>query len=216
MLHWWKYKRNLSPYRDHALPAADYRSVWSHLYHCQDCREEVDVYERFGESLREMPSARVPAELVSRIRQRVSAERARRERPGWLWTVKNQWGHLALPGAAGIFSAVLLFVMFASHFASPLRAVAGDVPLVVRTSARLRDSRALELNSNMGDFVVQILVDRQGRVADYDIVAGTYTAEDARTLRNNLLFAVFDPATIFGTPTSDTLILSYRKVHVRG
>jgi hypothetical protein len=216
MLHWLKFRKKLSAYRDHSLRAEEFRSVWSHLYHCAECREELGAYEGLGQTLRDLPAPAIPKELLPILRIRLSQERARNERPSLIWRVRNQWGHLALPGAAGILSAVLLFGMFGSHFGLPLRTTAEDVPLVVRTPARLRAGAPLELGSNMGDLVVQILVDPQGRVADYDIVAGTYTAQEARNLRNNLLFAVFDPAMVFGVPTSDTLVLSYKTLQIHG
>ena len=68
------------------------------------------------------------------------------------------------------------------------------------------------LDTQLGGLTVQLLIDSNGRVADYDIVSGNYTAEDVRNLRSRLLFAVFDPATFFGMPTPGTLIL----VNIRG
>lgn len=216
MLHWLKYKRKLSAYRDHSLRAEEYRSVWSHLYRCMECREEVSGIEQIGLSLRRLPSPVIPERLLPDIRIRVSQERARRQRPGWLWKLTNQWGGLALPGSAGLLSAVLIFGVFASHFSVPPRAVSRDVPLAMHTPARPRDALLLDLNSTTGDMVVRVLIDQKGRVAGYDIVEGSYTLQELRNLRNNLLFAVFDPARVFGVPTADTLIFSYRKVNVHG
>lgn len=216
MLHWLKYQRKLSAYRDHSLRAEEFRSVWSHLYHCMECREEVSGIEQLGLSLRRLPSPVIPERLLPDIRIRISRERARRQRPGWLWKLTNQWGHLALPGSAGLLSAVLIFGVFASHFSVPPRTVSRDVPLAMHTPARPRDALLLDLNSTTSDMVVQVLIDQKGRVAGYDIVEGSYTPQELRNLRNNLLFAVFDPARVFGVPTADTLIFSYRKVNVRG
>ena len=220
MLHWLKFRRKLSAYRDHSLAAAEFRSVWSHLYHCSSCREEIGSFESLGQSLRELPSPATPKDLLCQLRTALSQERARRERPSWLWRLKNQWGHLALPGTVGLFSAVLLFGLMGTHFEVPLHGSSEDVPLVVRTPARLRDGRPLDLESSISDVVVQVLIDPQGRVVDYDVVEGSYTPQQARNLRNNLLFAIFDPAMsvgpFFGGATSTTVVLSYRKVRVRG
>jgi len=216
MLHWLKFKRKLSAYRDHSLRAEDYRSVWSHLYHCVDCREEVSGIEQLGLLLRRLPPREVPQRLISAIRTRISRERARKQSPGWLWKLTHQWGYLALPGGAGLLSAMLIFGVLASHFSVPPRDDTDDVPLAMRTTARPRDAHLRDLNSSEGDMVVQVLIDQKGRVAGYDIVEGSYTPQDLRNLRNSLLFAIFDPARIFGIPTADTLIFSYRRVDVRG
>jgi hypothetical protein len=211
MLHWLKYQRKLSAYRDHSLEAEDYRAVWKHLYHCTDCRQEVSCLEQVGLQLRRLPSPAAPARLAGDIRIRISQERARRERPGWLWKLSNQWGHLALPGSVGVFAAVFIFGLLASQFTVPLRR-GPDVPLDLRTSAYLPGNQLLEHGLENSDMVVQLLIDHRGRVAEYTILAGTYTSEDVRKLRNNLLFAVFEPAKIFGRPVTERLVL----VNVRG
>lgn len=216
MLHWWKYKRKLSAYRDHSLRAEEYRSVWSHMYRCSECSAELSGIEELGLSLRRLPAPVVPTRLVSDVRTQISQERARQQRPGWLWKLTNQWGYLALPGGVGLLFAVLIFGVFASHFAVPVPARTNDVPLAMRTPARPRDALLLNLNSTNGDVVVQLLVDQNGRVASYHIVEGSYTPQELRHLRNNLLFTVFDPAMVFGVPTTDTLIYSYRRVNVHG
>jgi hypothetical protein len=107
--------------------------------------------------------------------------------------------------------ALILFAVFASHFAVPLRS-RPDVPLDLRTAARLPDNQYLQLGSAGNEMVVQLLIDRQGRVADYSILAGSYTPQDVRKLRNDLLFAVFEPAMVFGRPISQNLVI----VNIRG
>jgi len=211
MLHWLKFQRKLSAYRDHSLTAEDYRSVWRHLYHCTDCRQEVSGMEQLGLMLRRVPPPEVPPRLASDIRIQVSEERVRRQRPGWLWKLGNQWGHLALPGSVGLCCAVFIFGLLASQFTVPLRR-GPDVPLDLRTSAYLRSNQLLAHGLAESDMVVQLLIDHRGRVADYTILGGTYTTEDVRKLRNNLLFAVFEPAKVFGTPITEQLVL----VNVRG
>jgi anti-sigma factor RsiW len=211
-LHWWKFRRQLSAYKDHSLPQQEFRSLWQHLYHCGECREELDSYEALGDWLRRVPSPAVPPDLHFRVRLRLSQESYLRKRPHRVLALADQWRHLAFPGAAGLFSAIVLFMLFATNFTPTLRANGSDVLLDLRTSARARDTRVLDVESKDGDMVVQLLIDRRGRVADYTILAGNYTPEDVRKLRSNLLFAVFDPATVFGTPVSETLVV----VQVKG
>jgi hypothetical protein len=219
MLHWLRFKRHLSAYRDHSLRADEFRSVWGHLYHCRECSEDLSAIENLGEALQRLPAPPVPKDLAFQVRARLSQARAERERPTLFWRLRNQWGHMALPGSAGLCTALLFFAMFASHFSVSERALsnlANDVPIELSTPARPRDTRLLNLDSRLGDLVVQVIVDPQGRVADYDIVEGTYTPEELRHLQSNLLFAVFEPAMVFGVPTSGTLVFSYHRVHVRG
>ena len=216
MMHWWKFGRLLSAYRDHELPTTQFRALWGHLYHCADCREEMEQFEQMGTALRELPTPAMPADLPFRVRLRLSQERSRQERPSWRWRLATQWGHLALPGATGLLSAKLLFGIFLPQVSAPVSARSYDTPLALRTPARLRGTGPIELATNTEELMVQVLVDQQGRVADYDIVAGNYTPKDLRDLRNRLLFTIFDPATVFGRPQQETLLLSFRRVRVRG
>ena len=216
MMHWFKFKRLLSAYRDHELPAAQFRALWGHLYHCADCREEMAQLEQIGTALRELPTPAMPADLPFRVRMRLSQERSLQEKPGWRWRLATQWGHLAFPGATGLLSTLLLFGIFLPQVSAPVETRADDTPLTLRTPARLRGTGPIELVTNTEELMVQVLVDQQGRVADYDIVAGNYTPEDIRDLRNRLLFTVFAPATVFGRPQQETLLLSFQSVRVRG
>jgi anti-sigma factor RsiW len=216
MMHWIKFKRLLSAYRDHELPSARFRALWRHLYHCAECREELEQFESMGTALRELPTPAMPADLPFRVRLRLSQERSRRQAPGWRWRLATRLGPLALPGGAGMLSALLLFGVFLPEVSAPMETRAVDTPLMLSTPARLRGTGPIELVTNTEELMVQVLVDQEGRVADYDIVAGNYTAEDVRDLRSRLLFTVFDPATVFGKPQPETLLLSFRSVRVRG
>lgn len=216
MLHWWKYKRHLSAYRDHALSAAQFRAVWGHLHRCWECREDLEQAEQVGTVLRRLPCPAMPADLAFQVRLRLSQERGWQQQPGWRWRWSDQWGPLAFPALTGILSALLIFGIFLPQLSTPVRNSPDDIPLVLRTPARLRGTGPMELVTRTEDLLVQVLIDQQGRVADYDIVAGSYTPQDVRDLRNRLLFTVFTPATVFGRPTPETLLLSFRSVHVRG
>ena len=83
---------------------------------------------KLGQALRDLPFPALPKDLLFQVRMSLSHERARRERPSWLWRLRNQWGHMALPGAAGLLSAVVLFSLLGTHFDVPLLAASEDVP----------------------------------------------------------------------------------------
>ena len=95
-----------------------------------------------------------------------------------------------------------------------------DVPLELRTPARLRGTGSAGLHSEPENLpenlMVQVLIDQNGRVADYSIVSGHYTPDDARQLRHRLAFTVFDPATFLGRPTHELRLLYFSSIRVRG
>lgn len=216
MFHWLKYQRLLPDLVDGALPASRRRALRAHARNCEECGEEMRQLSRAGAILRQLPSPPVPADLEFQVRCRISQERALRQQPGWAWKLANTLVPLALPAGVGVLAAVIAFATFLPQLQTPVRAASEDVPMALRTPARLRGPGPIEPETTMEEVVVQLLIDQQGRVADYAIIAGTYTPEDARALRNRLLFTVFDPATVFGRPTPAILFLSFHSVQVRG
>jgi hypothetical protein len=62
---------------------------------------------------------------------------------------------------------------------------------------------------------VQLLIDETGRVVDFSVLKGKQSPQQIRQLEYLLVFTVFDPATMFGRPTSDTVTLAVRDGHVK-
>ena len=215
MLRCWMYKTQLSAYLDGCLPARRMERMEHHLEaeRCPDCREQLEQLSAVGTMLRHLPAPAVPANLEFQVRLRLSQERRRRQQPHWTWRCGNWLAPFALPGAAGVLAALLIFASFVSLFGPTVRADSPDVPLALRTPPRLLSGGGpIQLNPRMENMIVELLIDHEGRVADYHIVDGSYTSEDIRTLRNLLLFAIFDPATLFGKPTPSTVVLPLREV----
>ena len=207
MLACWIYQRLLSGYLEGSLSACAQGAVERHLQQCADCQEESQRLTCVGMALRQLPAPALPADLAFQIRYRLCRERGRRQRPSWRWRWANLVAPFAVPVTAGALSAVLLFATLIPMFGTPVRADSSDVPLTFRTPPRLRSSGPLPLDSHMDGLIVQLLIDQQGRVADCYIVRGPLTLEDVRALQNLLLFTVFDPATVFGKPRPETVVL---------
>jgi hypothetical protein len=65
--------------------------------------------------------------------------------------------------------------------------------------------------------VVEVVVDGQGRLADFAIVQGPSLAENPglkRLIERKLLFEQFTPATMFGRPTSGKMYISFQRQQV--
>jgi len=216
MLHYWNYKRLLPAYASDALSALRSARLGRHVTRCRDCQRELGELARAGKLLRRMPLPQAPGDLDLQIRLRLSRERNRQQRPSLLWRLENLVAPFALQGALGIAAAVAAFATFLPLAASPVQASSEDVPIALRTPPRLRSSAPMELNAGLDHTVVEILIDQEGRVADYSVVAGMLAPEDLRRLENQLLFTVFHPATLFGRPTAGKLVLSFRHVRVQG
>jgi hypothetical protein len=176
-------------------------------------------------ALRALPRREPPAGLTtslrviaSRERQRTLARQSLRQVcVNWLERVrlsgKDIMRPLALPLAGGVFSAVVLFSMFVVP-TYPLRGNGGlDVPTMLTTEATVKGAAPFGVEG--GDLVVDVSLDDQGRMVDYQIIGGTgVDPQLRRRLENLLLFTEFVPATAFGQPTRAKLRLTLFSSHI--
>jgi len=66
-------------------------------------------------------------------------------------------------------------------------------------------------------FTVETRVGVDGRVINYKLIDGPQDQETVRKIDQFLFFQViFDPATVFGRPTTGTFIWSFNKIDVVG
>ena len=59
-------------------------------------------------------------------------------------------------------------------------------------------------------------IDAEGRVMDYKILSGQHSPELTYRLDRLMYFSQFHPATMFGRPTGGQVVLSLRRITVRG
>lgn len=211
-----RYHKLLSAHLDQFLPEEEQRVVEEHLRECEDCAGELRQLRRWSGALKQAPSPAMPPDLAFRIRQRISEERVRQQRPHWTWRWARRMEPLVVPVASGLACALLFFGTLVPLFANRQEVGSPDVPLALTTRPSFLGSAPLELRAGSQRIVLELLVDARGRVADYDILAGDPTPQDLRNLRNALLFTVFNPGTLFGRPRPDRIILSFQSLQVRG
>jgi hypothetical protein len=177
--------------------------------------------ETLNRALRGLPSRVSPAGLTtslrviaSRERQRILGQRSFAYRwAGWRdslsLSVTNFMRPMAIPFAGGVLSAVVLLGMWVVP-TYPLRANSTyDIPTMLSTEASIKGAAALSTAN--GKIVVDVTVDDQGRMVDYQVVSGQLILQDQglrRRLENMLLFTTFVPATSFGQPMAARMRLS--------
>jgi hypothetical protein len=173
--------------------------------------------ELLERTLRRLPARVPPVGLTTSLRVIASRERQRRlERRTWRHALATWYGRtcmaanevmrtLALPFAGGVVSAIVLFSAWLVP-TYPLHASGGvDVPTMLTTEASLKSGAPTGVSR--GDVVVEVTVNGEGRMTDYDIVSvsGAVALQDAtvcRRLENFLDYSLFVPATAFGQPTA--------------
>lgn len=191
-----------------------------------DRRDLLHVEEAEG-ILRGLPARVPPPGLTTSLRVIASKERQRRLNRLSLGTFIRSWRErfsvlaggmvrsLALPFAGGVGSAVVLFSMCVVP-TYPLRTTSSfDIPTTLTTQAAVKMIAPFATGED--DVVVDVTVDDQGRMIDYQIVGGSNVLGDAglrRNLENTLLFMQFTPATTFGQPMTSRVRLWLSSSHI--
>ena len=234
-------RTKLAGYLDDAMtgtsPATERAQISEHLHGCEVCRAELQRFRRLSVLLSRVPINVPPPDLAVRIRVAAaqlqpqndwaSSWRKMRDRAEIL--LDNVFRPLSVPATGGVFSAIVIFVLVLQLMVPGItvRAVSNDVPLNILRPAELLslsdypqswapEQHELELSLPHG-LLVDVTVDAQGQMADYQILSGPSSPDLRHQLDQMLLFSRFRPMMSFGRPTSGGhVILSFSAVRVRG
>ena len=205
------------------LPAHQFDALERHLLGCDACHQEYEYEARLSSPLRELPAVEPPPDLALAMRVRVSS----RQRPGiwyrWQVQLSNWMRPVALPAAGGVLAALILFGILMP--AVSVRAVAlrsasigYDVPTGLSTDPRFKQASMMPVYD---DLLVEAWIDEQGKVSGFQVLNATPGGAAVRKdfdyqLGDVLLTTIFEPATRFGQPTSGKVLLSLRRITIRG
>lgn len=219
-------RSQFSDYLDSNLTGRAMQSVAAHLADCGDCAADFGQWRRMQQSLADLGPARPPADLALRIRVALSQELSRTPANA-LATWKVRWQNSIAPfllhTSAGLASSLVLvgtMTLLIGAFVAPEPASARDEPVGMASGPRFLYS-TVEANSGTvsgkgAPVTVEVYVDPQGRVYDYDIVSGPTDAATRAGLETLLLSSKFEPAEWFGQPVRGVALLSFAGVSVQG
>jgi hypothetical protein len=165
--------------------------------------------------LRSVARRRVSPDLALRLRVLMS-QQLHRNFLGRLWVrIENLLEPLLLPATGGVAAAVVSFCLIMGSQVGPVLN-GPDVPLQVVTPARVRELAPIDFNTGDASVVVVTQIDAEGRATGYRILSGERSPELLQHLDRMIYFSVFQPATAFGKPTDGEVVLSLRRITVRG
>lgn len=219
-------RAQFSAYLDGNLTGVAMQSIAGHLEGCQECSEDFGLWRRSLQSLANLGPARAPEDLSLRIRVALSQEAAKTPKNA-LATWKVRWENTMAPfllqASAGLASAVVLMGTMAfliGAFAVPEPAAARDEPIGAASAPRFLystvEADAGTVSRRGNPLTVEVFVDAQGRVYDYDIIAGPTDPGTRADLESLLLTSVFQPARSFGGAVKGVALLSFAGVSVQG
>ena len=230
-------REKLPGYLDGALAGAVRARVHDHVESCAECRQDLERYEKLMHVLSQTTPNRPPEDLAVRIRVAVAQARetqgftarlaAWRGRAGLV--LEHVFKPLALPATGGFVSAMLVFVLVLQLIVPGItvQAVPNDVPINL-----LRPAELISLSEFPGPWapersdidlgiphglLVDVLVDANGQMVNYQILSGPDDPSVRRQLDQLLMFSRFRPMMSFGRPTGGGhVVLSFSEVRVRG
>jgi hypothetical protein len=234
-----KVRVGLPGYLDGALgssaPNDEHARVREHLEKCSDCQRQLESYRKLSALMSRATPATPPADLAARIRVAVAQARETQE-VGRLrkfgsrahLLLENMLRPIALPATGGVISAMLVFVVVLQMIAPGMAlTIPNDVPINLMREASLESLASfpalgpLDANQsgNVGQhgLLIDVTVDSQGQMVDYQIMTGPNDRVVRRQLEQVLMFSRFRPQMSFGRPTAGGhVVISFNEVRVRG
>ncbi len=206
---------------DGRMTAGEERNALAHLGSCRTCNSEYQSLQSLRGALQNMNRPVMPRGLTERLRVLASHERQRQARRANLRAFFHYWYErlwlafdnmarpVALPFAGGFLSALLMFGAVMPNLAFPSN-FRNDVPTMISTEP---DGEIVDWMPDRQHYYPQLvpvtaevssdatavllLIDPQGKVADYMSTQGPVTKE----MKSIILWSTFTPATMFGYPT---------------
>jgi anti-sigma factor RsiW len=214
-------REGFSPYLDGAISGVEMAAISGHLDHCAGCSAEFAAWRSVQSALGELGPAQPPARLQSRLRAALAQERERGSYLAWPQLAARLWSRTLAPVAlrvsGGLAAAVLIAASLGWVFGAPIQA--NDDRLAHLVAPHYLYSQVPPQPIATGrdvPLVVEAMVDTQGRVYDYQILAGPTDHAVQVRVEDNLLASVFKPATVFGVPVRGHVVLTYMGLSVRG
>jgi hypothetical protein len=220
----------LPGYLDGAVQAHETTEIRAHLEICSACRDILDHYRRLSVALANITPVIPPADLVARIRTRAAEAKTQiLRRQNWRARTRvllqNVFEPLAIPATGGILAAMFAFLFVVQGILAgvPVGAVADDLPIAVTQPARLESLAQFPMPvmadsaDDSGLLIVEAVLNQQGQVVNYNILAGASDAASRRQLDEILMFSRFRPQLTFGRPMAGgRVVLNFSQVRVKG
>ncbi len=208
-------RNHFSDYLDDLCTQEARKSIRYHLSFCDVCREQLEQWQSVREELRALPRQQVPADLALRLRVQMSQRLYKNPLAPLLVRLENALKPLLIPATGGVLTAVICFCLIMGSEVVPISA-APDISVQFATPARVHQLAPMDFNTDDNGLVVLTQINAEGRVKGYRIISGEGTPEIMQRLDRMVYFSIFQPATMFGKPTDGEVVLSLRRITVRG
>lgn len=208
-------RSHFSDYIDGVCPQETIHSLRYHLAHCPPCAADLERYEALHTQLHYLSRRHVTPQLALRLRVQMSQELHRNFFQRLKVRLENVFRPVLLPSVAGVFGA-LICIGLVMGTGMPRPSNIPDVPLDLVTPPRVQVLAPMDFDTGGRPLVLETYVNAKGRVTSYKILSGQQSPGLTHRLDRMMYYSLFQPATTFGQPTSGRLVLSFRRITVRG
>lgn len=206
-------RRHFSEYVDDLCAPEARKSIRYHLSYCAACAERLEQWHSVHEELHTLPRRRVPAEAALRLRVLMSQQLNRNPLTALKVRFENAFRPLLLPATGGVLTAIICFCLIMGSQVTPA-SHGPDVTFDFAQPARVEQLAPVDITAD--DVVLVTQISAEGRVKSYRVLSGPRSPELMHRLDRMIYFSIFQPATMFGRPTDGQVVLSLRRITVRG
>ncbi|MBK9167756.1 MAG: zf-HC2 domain-containing protein [Bryobacterales bacterium] len=217
------FQKRIPAYVEGHLSAEERAECDAHVPECLACARRVRESSRLRGALRGLPRMNPPEALQVQLHVMASRERVRYLRNRNWASRLAYWGSVArlmadnlmrpllVPLTGGVATALFLFGGLVPSL-NQQRIVENDVPLRLFEHAAVEAMPDFASRQPLDDLLVEVLIDNQGRLVNYDVRVGEMDAD----LGNMLLFTTYSPARMFGQPMRGRILLRRSRIVVKG
>jgi len=208
-------RNHFSNYLDDLCTPEARKSIRYHLSFCEVCRDQLEQWQSVQGELRALPRRQVPPEVSLRLRVQMSHLIHRNFLARLCVRLENALKPLLIPATGGVLTAVISFFLFMGAQVVPITDTP-DVPSQLVTPARVQELAPMDFNTGDNGVLLVTQINAAGRVKGYQLLSGERSPELMQHLDRMIYFSSFRPATMFGRPTDGQVVLSLRRITVRG
>jgi anti-sigma factor RsiW len=208
-------RSHFSNYLDDLCTPEARKSIRYHLSFCEVCREQLEQWQSVHGELQALPRRQVPPEVALRLRVQMSHLLHRNILARLAVRLENALKPLLIPATGGVLTAVISFCLFMGSQAAPITDTP-DVPVQLVTPARVQELAPMDFSTGDNGLVLVTQINAAGRAKGYQVLSGEHSPELMQRLDRMIYFSSFRPATMFGKPTDGQVVLSLRRITVRG
>jgi hypothetical protein len=214
-------------YLEGTIEESERGAIALHLRECRDCSLYRSEARSMRVGLKSLPAKNVPSMVSTRLAVIASRERSRsmlrRDLAARLSDFRakakllfdNLLKPIAFPAAGGMLASLFCFVAIVDtlHYHPEWQP---DMPVGLFTQVTVNDLSPFSVAGSADVLGVQLTVDPDGAVSDFELPTGKVSPEEMKEVGNLVLFSTFKPATAFGQPVTGKIRVDIRHINIRG